>query len=511
MQESGPNYYKYQPLLLAVCTLIGMYGGYKMRLPVTEVKNNSETQISNSQNTIQHLKDVFGYLDAHYPDSILYDETSDYLTYQLCLALDPFAEYIPVSKSKKWFDELNPSFNTIGLKSVKIDSKLIIHSILPNSDAAEKGLKAGYEILRINGTPVYQSDDIDSIAENTSGGEVKIDFKDFKNDDEKNLTLQIKSISNPSISLDFNENQQYFYIRLEKISQGTYREFMNKLEDYIQNQKIKNMILDLRGNGGGLLNEAADILNQLVAVRDAELFKTVNKNGRDKSYKSTGKPFFRLEKIVILIDQQTASSAEVIAGSLQDLKLAVLIGQETKGKATVLEPFKLAGGAQILIPTARIYLPSGRCFQKPYETFTGQPTEWLSIFSNAHSEKTFDSTAILPDIHIGKQLSLDEFDEYSELNTILEKIILKQLAFIQKEFLHDDQIISPKLEVFVSQILEKELAYKYSHLEKSKIQNIFQSIILEKTIGQSEAIRASLKTDPVFLKAVETIKKSFEF
>jgi len=507
MQESGPNYFKYQPLLLAVCTLIGMYGGYKMRLPPAEVKNNNETLISNSQNTIQHLKDVFGYLDAHYPDSILYDETSDYLTYQLCLALDPFAEYIPVSKNKKWIDELNPSYNTIGLKSIQIDSKLIIQSILPHSDAAEKALKAGYEIVSINGVSKLYNKDLDSIAENTTGGEIKISYKEIGHEDIKNLNLQIKSISNPSISCDFNEGEEYFYIRLEKISQGTYREFMNKLEDYIQNQKIKKMVLDLRGNSGGLLNEAADILNQLVAVRDAELFKTMHKDGRSKSYKSTGKPFFKLEKIVILTDQQTASSAEVIAGSLQDLKLAFLIGQETKGKATVLEPFKLAGGAQILIPTARIYLPSGRCFQKPYETFTGQATEWLSTFSSAHSKQTFSSNAILPDILIGKQMSLDELDEYSELNTELEKIILKQLALIQKEYLLDDQKFSPKLEHFVSQILEKDLGNKYSHLEKSKIQNSFEYIIIEKTTDQSTAIRASLKSDPVFQKAVETIKK----
>lgn len=126
---------------------------------------------------------------------------------------------------------------------------------------------------------------------------------------------------------------------------------MDKVEKYTFGQGRKSLILDLRDNSGGLLNIAADILNQLVPVRNVELFSTINREGKKKSFNSLGKPFFKLDKIIILINEHTASSAEIIAGSLQELKLAKLLGFPSFGKATVLEPFNLADGSQILFTT----------------------------------------------------------------------------------------------------------------------------------------------------------------
>ncbi|MBK9271885.1 MAG: hypothetical protein IPM48_09815 [Saprospiraceae bacterium] len=504
MQDSEPSYYKYQPLLLALCTLIGMYGGYKMRLPEEKMKELDGSTYPSSQNTIYHLKDVFAYLDAHYLDSILYSETSDYLTYQLCLALDPFTEYIPSAESKNWHSDLNNSLHTLGLRCIEIDGKWWIQKVLDESDAAEKGLKAGFELHQVNGQSKLDFTKLDSIAENTSGGELSLQYSVYGETNKKTANLQLRSVPNPSVTHSFGKPDQYFYIRLEKINSGSYREFMNTIENYVSDQKISNMILDLRGNGGGLLNEAADILNQLVRQRDVVLFTTFHKNGRSKSYKSTGKPFFQLEKIVILSDHQTASSAEVIAGVLQELKLAKVVGQETRGKATVLESFQLAGGAQLLIPTARIYLPSGRCFQKNYASFTGHPTDWLSTRTTEEQPDSFSSFAIVPDFIIGKSWTYEEDEDKTQIRSELEEIMIKKLAATHQKDLQNLNLVADVLKDYKNKI-GTDLFSKQD--AKISLEGLATQMLHEKTMGEKFALGERLKTDPAFQKAVEIILK----
>jgi carboxyl-terminal processing protease len=156
------------------------------------------------------------------------------------------------------------------------------------------------------------------------------------------------------------------YIKISRFSSDTYKEFMQKLEK-LHDQGLTKLIIDVRRNPGGSLDQVVKILNQLVPERDQLLLYTEGIHTKKVEYKSTGKTFFPLEDIVVIIDEHSVSASEVLAGALQDLGRATIVGRRSFGKGLVQEMYELSDHSAINLTVAKYYLPSGRSIQKSYK------------------------------------------------------------------------------------------------------------------------------------------------
>jgi carboxyl-terminal processing protease len=154
-------------------------------------------------------------------------------------------------------------------------------------------------------------------------------------------------------------------IKINRFSNNTYTEFMKALEGMIEKDKLSHLIIDLRGNPGGYLSAATDILDQLFTERKLLVYTNGRTNGR-KEYRSTGQPFYNIDKIAVLIDEGSASASEILAGAIQDHDRGVIVGRRSFGKGLVQEQYDLSNGGALRLTVARYYTPSGRCIQKSY-------------------------------------------------------------------------------------------------------------------------------------------------
>jgi len=506
MEKSDIPYFKYQPLLLAICAVIGMYGGYKLKLPEQKNKaTNDSNSIHYSAN--QKLTDVLSYLESRYVDSLKINEASDYMIQQLCLALDPYSEYIPADQVQEYLDDLDGGFHGVGLTFLESDKSWLANVILKNSPAEIAGIEPGDEIISINGV---QSDDLDFKPENltkSNAFEVEIKWKKQGSEDVFVKKIKKENLESSTLGPVFPIDQNIFYLRLNSIGERSYREFMDQIEQYTFNQGRKRLILDLRDNSGGLLNIAADILNQLVPIRNVELFSTVNRSGQKKSFNSLGKPFFKLDKIIILINEHTASSAEVIAGSLQELKLAKLMGYPSFGKATVLEPFNLADGSQILLATSRILLPSGRCIQRPYHTYNKDSiTNWLSPFSplpdsfGRSAHKYVSANGLSPDWNFENENTNLELSD--DMDFLLRKIILSHYQELKIAIGGKvEKISSNEVNQKIDGYLPNHVKLAINSLNTNQIKEHCKFIIAELMFGTQAMQSLQLIGDPIFEKA----------
>nr|MCU0347917.1 S41 family peptidase [Saprospiraceae bacterium] len=183
----------------------------------------------------------------------------------------------------------------------------------------------------------------------------------------RNFTLTRDKISVHSVEVAYMLDKETGYIKINRFSTNTYEEFMKALEKLVDEEGLKHLVIDLRQNPGGYMQEATNILSQLFKEKDKLLVFTEGKNMPRTDYKSTGRTFYDVGNVVVLTDEGSASASEILAGAIQDHDRGVIIGRRSFGKGLVQEQYRLRDGSAIRLTVARYYTPSGRCIQKPYE------------------------------------------------------------------------------------------------------------------------------------------------
>jgi carboxyl-terminal processing protease len=169
-----------------------------------------------------------------------------------------------------------------------------------------------------------------------------------------------------SVDAHFMIDEKTGLIKLNRFSATTYEDFMKSLEDMVENKGMEDLIIDLRQNPGGYLQEATNILSQLFDERGKLLVYTEGRNVRRADYETSGGNFFDIKKIAVLVDEGSASASEILAGAIQDWDRGTIIGRRSFGKGLVQEQYKLSDGSALRLTVARYYTPSGRCIQRDY-------------------------------------------------------------------------------------------------------------------------------------------------
>lgn len=370
MKENGQQstYQILQPLLLSIMMAVGIFLGYKMN---DKADISLVTQISEQTGNVQigSVEEVLKLIDSRYVDSKDRDELIEVAIESVMKKLDPHSLYLPPSKLSKVNEVMDGSFLGLGIESIFTDDTVGILKVLSDSPASKAKLKPFDQIIQIDSTIVAGKKlDFDQIKRllNPSDQDVAVKVKRVGTQGLLSFNVKLDKIPIHTASAGAMIDENTAIIKIEQFTANTYREFMESYEELFENNKLKNLIIDLRGNPGGYLPEATKILNQLTNRKDITMLFTIGKEGAKREYKTNGKAFFNAENIAVLVDEGSASGAEIIAGTLQDWDRALIIGRKTFGKGLVQEQFNLSNGGALRLTTARYFLPSGRNIQKDY-------------------------------------------------------------------------------------------------------------------------------------------------
>ncbi len=348
------------PLLFSVVMVGGMFFGYQM---------NSQSG-GNGFFKTEHrssLQEALDLIRQKYVDSVGVDTLQQQAIQDLMNGLDPHSVYIPASTLQDVNDDIMGKFEGIGVEFNIFSDTVNILYVIPGGPSEKAGLQVGDKLLRVNDSsitrPGISSEEVKNLIRGEDGSRVLLTLLR----EGKQVTVPVIRGTIPVSSVDaaYLLNPQTGYIRLNKFSENTYRDFMENLER-LQKQGMKELVLDLRGNGGGFMGEAVNIADEFLDENKLIVY-TQGKNSPKEEFRARRDGLFEQGKLVVLVDELTASASEVLTGALQDWDRATIIGRRTFGKGLVQKQYSLSDGSAIRLTVARYYTPIGRSIQRPYD------------------------------------------------------------------------------------------------------------------------------------------------
>lgn len=331
---------------------------------------------------------------------------------EMLKSLDPYTTYIPESEIEDFKFMTTGQYGGIGAIITKIDDYVIISEPYEGFPAQKSGLMAGDKILEINGLSAKDktTDEVSKVLKGQPNTSVTLLIERKNRNSSFEVTFDREKVSVPSIPYSAYIKEGIGYIRLRSFTRNCSAELKSAIIELKKQQDLKGLILDLRGNPGGLLNESVDIVNLFVAQGE-EVVSTRGKiKSWDKTYIANNKPLDIDLPLAILINSSSASASEIVSGSIQDLDRGVVIGQRSYGKGLVQQTRKISYNSQLKLTVAKYYIPSGRCIQaldysnRNEDGSIGKvPDSLMTTYQTRNARPVKDGGGILPDIVIKKE------------------------------------------------------------------------------------------------------------
>ena len=283
--------------------------------------------------------------------------------------LDPHSTYNNAEEVKKMNEPLQGNFEGIGVQFQMIEDTLLVIQPVSNGPSEKVGILAGDRIVAVNDSAIagvkMSTEDIMSRLRGPKDSEVKLTVVRRGVDDSLFFTVKRDKIPILSLDASYMIQPQTGYIRVNRFGATTAEEFVKALKA-LQKKGMKDLILDLQGNGGGYLNAAIDLANEFLQQKELIVY-TEGRAARRSDFFAKGTGNFKQGRLVVLVDEYSASASEIVTGAVQDWDRGVVVGRRTFGKGLVQRPLDLPDGSMIRLTVARYYTPSGRCIQKPYD------------------------------------------------------------------------------------------------------------------------------------------------
>ena len=355
------------PVLLATVLAIGLFFGYRLNyqgpLITTATEGNG---IGGGR-----VEEVLRYVDAKYVDQADVDELYEVAINAVMQELDPHSSYIPGRELQALNESMQGNFEGIGIEFLVVDDTITVVSALPGGPSELAGLLSGDQIISVGDSTVTGVNefgiDPSTLMRGPQGTEVSVTVRRPGVFADKEFTITRAPIPIFSVDAAYLLEPKTAYVRVNRFSRDTYDEFVKALEEQLEKKDAHNLVLDLRGNPGGYLQEATKMLSQLFVEKGVLLVYTQGRSSRRVEYKTNGRAFYNIQKVAVLVDGGSASASEIVAGAIQDHDRGIVVGRRTFGKGLVQEQYPLRDSSALRLTIARYFTPSGRSIQRSYE------------------------------------------------------------------------------------------------------------------------------------------------
>lgn len=453
----------------------------------TQLKSQTDSYFEVSKN-LEIFTDLYKELDFYYVDDINSGDLMKTAIDEMLMSLDPYTTYIPETDIEDYRFMTTGQYGGIGAMITRRKNFVYISEPYEGFPAQKAGLMAGDKLIEINGVSAEgkNTEEVSSILKGQPNTEVSILIE--RNGERLTKRFKRERITVKSIPYYGVLENGVGYIKLRSFTQNCANEVKRALADLKSQQPLNGIILDLRSNPGGLLNESIDIVNLFVA-KGEEIVTTKGKTKAwEKTYLSKNNPLDMNTPLVILINSGSASASEIVSGSIQDLDRGVVIGRKSFGKGLVQQTRKLPYNSQLKVTVAKYYIPSGRCIQsldysnRNEDGSAGKVADSLvSTFNTRNGRVVKDGGGINPDV-ITKQ------DDISDISiSLMSKNLIfdfatdfryknERISDIEDFVITDDIFLS-----FVSFLQDKD--YEYTTTTEEALE-IFKEITVEEETSE---------------------------
>lgn len=352
------------PVLLSAALAVGVLAGGLLfsRTTVVEISSPVEQQSDK-------LTEILSYIDQYYVEEVEGDRLVEAAVESMVQQLDPHTDYIPSADYAYTRSQLQRNFEGIGVEFNMYSDTVTLLFVRQNGPAAKAGLQAGDQVLAIDGTLVsssqLQNADVAKLFRGKKGTSLSLELLR----DGKTFVREVKrkSIGSSSLAAVYKLDSLTGYINISRFGEDTAETFADALRE-LKQQGMQQLVIDLRNNGGGYVRQAVEVADELLA--DEKLILQTRGKSRQFDDEQYAEYYGAFEegKVVVLVNENTASASEILAGALQDHDRALIIGRRTFGKGLVQRQVVLNDGSMLRLTISRYYTPSGRSIQKDYRT-----------------------------------------------------------------------------------------------------------------------------------------------
>lgn len=437
---------------------------------IAQGQNNGFETIKSLELTDQ----IYEHLEKYYVDDINIGALSKNAIDAMLKELDPYTVYYHEANIEDYRLMTTGQYGGIGALIRKVGDFVCISEPYEGNPAIKAGLLAGDKILEVDGKDMREksSSDVSTALKGPKGTELEI--KVDRNGETKIFKFERDEIKLPDVPYYGMIKDDVGYIKLNSFTRTASQEVIKSFME-LKEQGMKELVLDLRGNGGGLLIEAVKIVNMFVKKNQTVVTTKGRVEDENRTYKTMGDALDLEIPLVVLVNGSSASASEIVSGSLQDLDRAVVIGTTSYGKGLVQRTYDLDYGSKVKLTIAKYYTPSGRCVQRLeyYDKAEGErpeevPDSLIKIFHTANGREVIDGRGIEPDVKI----------ELNDLSRLTATLFRENIFFdYATKYYYDNQEIASadkfrlteaEYKAFKDYVLAKEITYSTASEEKLK-------------------------------------------
>ena len=528
--------HRFTPLLIAIGTIVGIFIG---TFYTSHFSGGRINIINTGTSKVGYLLQL---IDNNYVDTVDMNTLVEDAMPQILSELDPHSSYFGPKDAEEAVEDLKGSFSGIGVQFTMERDTVNVMSVIHSGPAEKVGILAGDRIVTADTISLVgmETDDVMKHLRGEKGSEVKLGIKRHGSADLQYFTVKRGDIPVVSVDAYYMMGEKTGYIRVKNFGEQTYAEMLVALAN-LNMEGMRQLIVDLRGNRGGYMHVAIQMVNEFLPSGKLIVYTEGRKSPREE-FHSDGRGTFQKLPIVVLVDEGSASASEIFAGAIQDNDRGTIVGRRTFGKGLVQQPMEFRDGSVVRLTVARYYTPSGRCIQKPYEKGHGEEYENDLIMryergeffsqDSIHQEGEQYQTSIGRIVYGGGGITPDVFvpEDTTGVTSYYRDAVLTGLIR-QFAFAYSDENrakltslqTADRMEKFLRRenLLEKFAQFGEKHqlrrrnlmLQKSRRlfeRNIYGTIIYN--IGEMKDYLMFLgNDDPVVIKAQEILDKGESF
>jgi len=494
---------KYLPLIIGLTLALGFWGGGLFHF-------NTGTDLFVESSKKQKLSKLIDYIDNEYVDDVNTDSIVDVTVNKILGNLDPHSVYIPKKNLSSVTESMNGEFVGIGVSFYVKKDTISVIKVIAGGPSEKVGIAAGDKILIADKDTLYGAGITNDKVIKTLKGEIdsKVKLTVYRASEDKKFSIIVTRGLVPikSVPIAYMIEKNLGYIKINRFAETTYKEFKVELKK-LKSRGMTSLVLDLRGNPGGFLDRAQQIVDEFLEDDKLILF-TKNKKGEIHKFFATEKGGFEKGEIFVLQDEESASASEIVAGALQDNDKGTIVGRRSFGKGLVQREMQLGDGSAVRLTVSRYYTPTGRSIQKPYTAkddqdyydeyrkryISGELTDSTQIevadslkFTTPKGKVVYGGGGIIPDVFV----PIDVNKEYEKVYYAINSNLISNFVFLTLEKDRKYYNTLSKEELLEKQLASEELVSEF----KNNVRGFVRGQWSINTSDYDEQIKRAIKAE----------------